>query len=362
MESASQSRQADKAKPLASIKDIAKEAGVSSCTVSLVMNNKDRNRVSKAVAQRVRGTAQSMGYKPNSVARTLRTSRSYVLGFITDEIATTRDAGRVLVGAQEAARKLGYILLTVNTGNDRELENQEIAALRQYRVDGFLYAMMYHRVVEIPAELEGSPTVVVDSEDENRKIPSIYPDDEMAGYDATNRLIQAGCKRIVYYGSSTTIIAQGERFAGYRRALADAGIPFDEQLVVNVEEATNAASEAGRVFDEIKPDGIFCFNDVRATFIYEAARERSVGIGTDVSVISIDNQPLITDVLKPALTTLELPHYEMGFEAVHQLVAMIDDEAATESLARSEDSIRRSENGPMTPLRCRIIERDSIVS
>ena len=66
------------------------------------------------------------------------------------------------MGAQEAARKLGYILLTVNTGNDRELENQEIAALRQYRVDGFLYAMMYHRVVEIPAELEGSPTVVVD--------------------------------------------------------------------------------------------------------------------------------------------------------------------------------------------------------
>ena len=252
MESASQSRQADKAKPLVSIKDIAKEAGVSSCTVSLVMNNKDRNRVSKAVAQRVRGTAQSMGYKPNSVARTLRTSRSYVLGFITDEIATSPHAGRVLVGAQEAARKLGYILLTVNTGNDRELENQEIAALRQYRVDGFLYAMMYHRVVEIPAELEGSPTVVVDSEDENRKIPSIYPDDEMAGYDATNRLIQAGCKRIVYYGSSITIIAQGERFAGYRRALADAGIPFDEQLVVNVEEATNAASEAGRVFDEIK--------------------------------------------------------------------------------------------------------------
>ncbi len=285
-----------------------------------------------------------------------------ILALLINQIGSRKTCRRVLVGAQEAARKLGYILLTVNTGNDRELENQEIAALRQYRVDGFLYAMMYHRVVEIPAELEGSPTVVVDSEDENRKIPSIYPDDEMAGYDATNRLIQAGCKRIVYYGSSITIIAQGERFAGYRRALADAGIPFDEQLVVNVEEATNAASEAGRVFDEIKPDGIFCFNDVRATFIYEAARERSVGIGTDVSVISIDNQPLITDVLKPALTTLELPHYEMGFEAVHQLVAMIDDEAATESLARSEDSIRRLENGPMTPLRCRIIERDSIVS
>lgn len=362
MESASQSRQADKAKPLVSIKDIAKEAGVSICTVSLVMNNKDRNRVSKAVAQRVRETAQSMGYKPNSVARTLRTSRSYALGFITDEIATTPYAGRVLMGAQEAARKLGYILLTVNMGNNRELENQEIAALRQYRVDGFLYAMMYHRVVKIPAELEGSTMVVVDSEDEDRKIPSIYPDDEMAGYDATNRLIQAGCGRIVCYGSSITNIAQRERLAGYRRSLAEAGIPFDDALVVNVLESTNAAAEAARVFDEIKPDGIFCFNDVRATFIYEAARERGVRIGTDVSVISIDNQPFITDVLKPSLTTLELPHYEMGFEAIRQLVAMIDDEAATESLARSEDSIRRSENGPMTSLRCRIIERDSIVS
>lgn len=115
MESASQSRQADKAKPLISIKDIAKEAGVSICTVSLVLNNKDRNRVSKAVAQRVRETAQSMGYKPNSVARTLRTSRSYVLGFITDEIATTPYAGRVLVGARRRQRANSAIFCSPST-------------------------------------------------------------------------------------------------------------------------------------------------------------------------------------------------------------------------------------------------------
>lgn len=73
----------------------------------------------------------------------------------------------------------------------------------------------------------------------------------MAGYDATNRLIQAGCRRIVYYGSATAIVAQGERLDGYRRALAEAGIAFDEALVVNVLETTNAAAEAARVFDEI---------------------------------------------------------------------------------------------------------------
>ena len=108
----------NRSKRLVSIKDIAKEAGVSVCTVSLVMNNKDHNRVSKAVAQKIRATAKSMGYKPNSVARTLRTSKSNTLGFVTDEIATTPYASKVLEGAQDAASKLGYILLTTNTNND----------------------------------------------------------------------------------------------------------------------------------------------------------------------------------------------------------------------------------------------------
>ncbi|MFR2313799.1 MAG: hypothetical protein ACLS6O_03140 [Bifidobacterium sp.] len=96
----------------------------------------------------------------------------------------------MLQGAQDAARKLGYILLTANTNNDAELEDQEISALRRYNVDGFLYAMMYHRKVDIPEVLEGSLTVVVDGEDAAGKVPSIYPDDEMAGHDATNRLIR----------------------------------------------------------------------------------------------------------------------------------------------------------------------------
>lgn len=363
MVQSSVSQRVNRSKRLVSIKDIAKETGVSVCTVSLVMNNKDHNRVSKAVAQKIRATAENMGYKPNSVARTLRTSKSNTLGFVTDEIATTPYASKVLEGAQDAASKLGYILLTTNTNNDAELENQEISALLRYNVDGFLYAMMFHRKVDIPEVLEGSPTVVVDSEDAAGRVPSVYPDDELAGYDATNRLIQAGCRRIVYYGSATSIVAQEQRLTGYRRALAEAGIPFDDALVVEVSEFTNADDEAARVFDEIKPDGIFCFNDVRATFIYEAARERGVRIGADVSVISIDNQPFITNVIKPSLTTLELPHYEMGFEAVRQLVTILDGDKAVADLESDRGmAVQRQRDGSKTALRCRIIERDSIVS
>ncbi|MFR4831495.1 MAG: substrate-binding domain-containing protein [Bifidobacterium sp.] len=175
-------------------------------------------------------------------------------------------------------------------------------------------------------------------------------------------MIQAGCRRIVYYGSTTTIIAQGERLMAIGVRLRKLALHSDEALVVNVLEMTNAAAEAARAFDGIKPDGIFCFNDVRATFIYEAARERGVRIGTDVSVISIDNQPFITDVIKPSLTTLELPHYEMGFEAVRQLVAMLDGDKAVADLESDHGmAVQRQRDGGKTALRCRIIERDSIV-
>ena len=129
----------NRSKRLVSIKDIAKEAGVSVCTVSLVMNNKDHNRVSKAVAQKIRATARTW-VQAQFRGAYLRTNKSNALGFVTDEIATTPYASKVLEGAQDAASKLGYILLTTNTNNDAELENQEISALLRYNVDGFLYA------------------------------------------------------------------------------------------------------------------------------------------------------------------------------------------------------------------------------
>ena len=140
----------------------------------------------------------------------------------------------------------------------------------------------------------------------------------------------------------------------------DAALPFVARLA---RENGWTPAFAARVFDEIKPDGIFCFNDVRATFIYEAARERGVRIGADVSVISIDNQPFITNVIKPSLTTLELPHYEMGFEAVRQLVTILDGDKAVADLESDRGmAVQRQRDGSKTALRCRIIERDSIVS
>ncbi|MEJ5920872.1 LacI family DNA-binding transcriptional regulator [Bifidobacterium thermophilum] len=345
---------------MVSLKDIAKQAGVSVCAVSLVLNGKYKNRVSDATAQIIRDTASSLNYEPNMLARTLKTNKSHTLGFVTDEIITTPSAVRIMLGAQEAARKLGYILITMNTNNDKALERQEIATLKRYHADGFLYAFMYHRVVDVPATLRSMPTIVVDAEDAKHDLPSIYPDEFGIGYDATNRLIAAGCRRIAYFGSESGIVAQPERLAGYHKALQDAGLQDDPQLVVGATEHVNADERALELLKGLKPDGVFCFNDIRATSMYAAANNLGLTIGKDISIVSVDNLPNITDVIRPALTTIELPHYEMGFEAVRQLVSMIEQRDIPDI---KPDQIFRSTfetKDTFTTIRGSIIERSSV--
>ena len=121
---------------MVTMKEVAESAGVSIATVSRVLNGKDRGRIKPEIAREIKRIAKDLGYRPNLVARNLKTRSSRILGFISDEIATTPFAGRIMLGAQDAARELGYILLTVNTGNDPDLERRQIGIVRQYGADG----------------------------------------------------------------------------------------------------------------------------------------------------------------------------------------------------------------------------------
>ena len=194
----------------------------------------------------------------------------------------------------------------------------------------------------------------------------------MIGRDATGRLIAAGCRRSVYCGSVSNIVAQEGRSAGYRQALDEAGIPFDPALIISVEEGTDADARASRMLDDLKPDGVFCFNDVRAPAVYAAARTRGLQIGQDLAVVGVDNQPFVASVLRPGLTTVELPHYEMGFEGVMRVVSMIDGPEAVSGLHpdRSGDNVggdflERTETtaaggAPSIGLHCRLLDKGSV--
>jgi LacI family transcriptional regulator len=214
------------------IRTVAEAAGVSIATVSLVLNNVAGARVAAETRERVHAAAKRLGYVPNEVARQLRSQRTNTLGLIGDEVTTTPFAGRMVLGAQEAASKHGWLLMLLNSGLDPELERKEIAALLQGRVDGVLYATMYHRVVRVPDLLRTVPTVLLDAEDAAADVPSVVPDEEDGAYRATKELLDHGHRRIAFINNSEDIPATAGRLAGHQRALREAGLALDPQYLV----------------------------------------------------------------------------------------------------------------------------------
>jgi LacI family transcriptional regulator len=194
--------------------------------------------------------------------------------------------------------------------------------LLERQAEGVIYATMYHRAVELPPSLKELPAVLLDCYVEDRSLPSVVPDETTGGYHATQYLIEKGHRRIAYINHSAPIPATTGRLQGYKNALADHGIPFDERLV----RAVWAESQGG--YDQTTnlmgasdpPTAIFCFNDRTAMGAYDALRKLRLSIPADVAVIGFDNQEIIAAHLYPPLTTMELPHYRMGEWAANKLV------------------------------------------
>ncbi len=128
------------------------------------------------IADNVRAIATKLGYRSNPLASSLRTGKTHILGFISEEVATTPYAGGMILGAQTAASQFGYMLITVSTDGENS-ESEEIAALKRYGTDGFLYAKMSNRITHAPSSLAKTPLVLVDATDSLGKIPSVEPDE-----------------------------------------------------------------------------------------------------------------------------------------------------------------------------------------
>ncbi|MEZ4679110.1 MAG: LacI family DNA-binding transcriptional regulator [Caldilineaceae bacterium] len=301
------------------IHDIAQKAGVGVGTVSRVLN--DSPKVSAATRDLVLRVIAEHGYRPKSAAKILRTSRTNVIGFITDEIATTPYAGNVIRGAQEAARAQGKLLLLVNTGGAAEVLAQAIETLLERQVEGIIYAAMFHQPVTLPANIREVATVLVDCYTAARDLPSVVPDEVTGGYEAVSALIRKGHRRIGFVNAAVDIPASRGRRQGYCQALADHHLPFDPTLVLCQD------GEAGAGYDLTlalmahpdPPTALFYFNDRMAMGGYDALRKLGKRIPDDVGVVSFDNQELIAANLHPPIHH-GTSHYAMGQWAIEQLL------------------------------------------
>ena len=294
------------------IHDVARATGVSVTTVSHALNG--RGQVSAETRMRVQAAAAELGYSPNRIASALRGQRTGVIGFVSDEIATTPFAGRILLGAQDASAELGTLLMVVNSNGDAEVERAQIGALLAQRVDAIVYATMGHRRTRLPELLAGVPTVLVNTFDPDADVVSVVPDEEGIGYTATRRLLDAGHRSVVHLTIEHPGPAVERRQRGYEKAMAESG---SEASVVRVPGRANAAAgrEALRraVADQPELTAVVCFNDLMAMGVYQvAAIELDLRIPDRLSVVGVDNLETVAAQLLPGLTTVALPHYEMG--------------------------------------------------
>jgi LacI family transcriptional regulator, galactose operon repressor len=215
------------------IREVARAAGVSVTTVSHVLNDTPNTRTSEVTRERVRAVARELGYSPNRLARGLRTRTSGMIGLLTEEIATTPHAGRIILGAQEEASRHNLTLAIINSHLNAGAASRraDARALIERHADGIIYATVFHREVSVPLELRAVPAALIGAVDRQGLVPAVLPDEAGGAADLVSLLVASGHRRIGFANSSVDVPATRGRLVGYRRGLAEAGIPWDESLI-----------------------------------------------------------------------------------------------------------------------------------
>jgi len=304
------------------MRDVAKAAGVSVATVSHVVNDNPNARIGDAARARVRKAIDELGYRPNALAKNLVSGHSKFIGLVADAIATTPFAGQIIHGAQDEAWKHGYVLLVANTEGNRAAEDEAITMMLEHKVRGILYSTWYHRAAEIPRALLETDVVLVDCFSEAGEAPAVVPDEVEGGRSATRLLLDAGHRRIAIVNTTTPSPAHDGRLRGYREALGAAGIPFDETLVFDARPEQEGGYDVTGAILDTGATAVFCHNDRVAMGLYDGLRDRGLSIPSDVAVVGFDNQEVIAAHLRPPLTTVALPHYELGVLGVRLLLGL----------------------------------------
>ncbi len=302
--------------------DVAQRAGVSRTTASFVMTGRRDMRISSDAEQRVLKAARELNYRPSLLARSLRTNLSQTIGLLSDVIASEVFAGEVVRGAMTAALLHEHLMFIGETEGDPQVEKRLIQSMLDRGVGGFIHASMYTRNVRVSKALREQPLVLLNSLARGKALPSVVPDDLGAGKAAVRELLRHGHRdRIVVVGERRqNVLSAAERLAGVEGVLRDQGVDLMDSIDALwwPEYAHTAVSDylaAGK-----RPSAFICLNDRVAMGTYQAIADFGMNVPDDVSVVSFDDSDL-AKWLRPALTSIAIPHFEMGRRAVETLLS-----------------------------------------
>ncbi|GAA1287174.1 LacI family DNA-binding transcriptional regulator [Saccharothrix xinjiangensis] len=314
--------------------DVAKVVGVSQTTVSLVLSGRGRDlRISEEVQRRVREAATELEYRRNRAPAGQRGAKAHTIAFVSDSVASSLLAGHMIKGALGAARRHGVTLLFAETEGNAGFQRTVIETMRDHHVDGIVLASARTRTTSVPAELAAGPAVLLNLVPrEPSPLASVLPDEFQAGRAAARVLLDADHGEGIHLigaGPSGEDVPPGraaafDRLTGIRRELGEVGVEVESGqpcrwwLPEHGFEATRA------LLGKARPRALICLDDRLALGAYQALQDAGLTVPGDVSVVSFDDHP-IASWLRPGLTTVALPHHDLGARAVDLLFTDADE-------------------------------------
>jgi LacI family transcriptional regulator len=333
----------------ATLRDVAELAGVHPSTASRALNAGTRDMVNPSTVTRVLDVARELQYRPNSLARGLKMSRTFTVGMLVPDL-TNPLFPPIVRGIEDCLTGEGYTLILSNTDNRDDKERSILAAMGTRRVDGMLLATARRDYPLLEDILEaGTPVVLVNRSVDRPAVPSVTGDDHAGIGLAVRHLVELGHRRIAHVGGTQTVSTGLARYRSFLSSMQQAGLVPDPDLVVFADwfqEESGAVAFRTLVDRGIEFTAVVAANDLIALGCYDVARERGIRVPQDLSVVGYNGIPF-SDKFDPPLTTVRIPHYEIGVRAADLLLeCMRDPSAAPAALRLRPDLVIRASTAP----------------
>ena len=305
------------------IYDIAKHLDISPTTVSRGLKN--HPAINKNTRKKIADAAKELGYRSNTFASSLRSNRTHTIGVIVPRL-NSNFMSSVLAGMEDAASRENYNLIITQSLEKREKEKANAHTMFNKRVDGLLISLAYdtENIAHLqPFFSKGIPVVFFDRTFSHNQSTSILINNFQAAYDVTKHLLEQGCKRVMHLGGNMLRDVYSERLRGYKKALQDHKIPFEDKLIyvsnLTEEAGTEAAKHILKMKKSARPDAVFSANDTAAVHCMIHLKAAGMLIPRDIAFAGFNNDP-ISKVVEPNLTTVNYSGYHVGEVAVMNLI------------------------------------------
>jgi len=311
------------------IYDIAQKLDLSTATVSRALKN--HPAISKNTRKRIQETAKNLGYRHNSFASSLRNQKSHTIGIIVHEL-NSNFITSVLAGIEKVSTEAGYDLIIAHSSESSAKEAANALNLFHKRVDGLIASLSFdtESLDHFQSYVDrGIPLVFFDRVDENSESPKVVIDNYKSGYEATQHLIEQGCKRIVMVTATLSRNVYAQRFKGYKDALFDNKIKFEEKNLLIKDLSEKCGIEAAHQIMKMKPmpDGAFITNDFSAAVCMQTLKEHGINIPEDIAIVGFNNDA-ISKIVEPQLTTINYPGIDIGEIAARNLIGLIKNDTS----------------------------------